>query len=244
MFHHQYYLNPLSFNPVLWIDFADASTVTTSAGDITQVVSKGSGAHVFAQAIAGNRPAYISAGLNGLNLARFNGTSDELLIGPSNLFRNVSGATVYAVRTLSTPPVTGRVLFDVLTATSVVRAELRVSALSLSIAAGRTLDADAYSNAVGSTASTPGAYIVHMGLFDYANTDLFVYLNGSVDGSKTSFNTATTTSNTASVASSIGSGVGASFFNGDICEILVFHTAHDNATRYAITQYLRTKWGI
>lgn len=245
MFHHQYYLNPLSFSPVLWVDFADASTVTTSGGNITNLSDKSPSALSFLQIVGTKRPAYITAGLNGLNLARFDGTNDELVGAfSSNLLRNVSGSTIYVVRALSAPPVTGRVMLNILTNTSDVRANIRFSTSAFSAISGRTLDADAQSNADGSVASSSGAYAVHTGLFDYANTDMFVYVNGGLEASNTSFGTATVTSNTTSAGTSIGSSYGSRYFNGDICEILVFHSAHNNATRYAITQYLRTKWGI
>ncbi len=245
MFHHQYYLNPLSFNPVLWIDFADASTVTTSGGNITNLIDKSPSGLSFSQGIAAERPAYITAGLNGLNLARFDGINDQLVGAfSSNLLRNVSGSTIYVVRALSAPAVTGRVAFLILTSTSVVRATIRLNVSSMSGISGRVLDGDAQSNQNGTTVCAPGVYGVQAGVFDYANNSMSVYLDGIVDGTDPSFGTATVTSNTVSAGSAIGSSYGILYFNGDICEILVFHTAHNNATRYAITQYLRTKWGI
>ena len=234
-------------NPVLWIDFADSSTVTTVSGNISQVNDKSTSGYDFTQSTPGSRPAYV-AGLNGRNVARFDGTDDLLTLGSSDLARNVTGATVYVVRKVDTINGTAQSMFSVSTPNSTLnRLYLAVAATTGNITAGgRTLDADSFNGAgVGIPTSILNTQI-QTTVYDYTNTDAFQYLNKNSISSNTSYQSATTTSNTASANSQIGStGSGVSqYFDGDIGEVLVFHSAHTAAERDFIWSYLGAKWDI
>lgn len=233
-------LNPLHLSPALFINFGNLGSIvgTTTPGSSINGVNdlSGNGYH-FSQAIAANRPT-IQFGANGIGFARFDGVNDELLRSASNLVRNVSGATIYVSRRWTALPGTGRTVFDIIGGASSVRAGLRGSGTGKNRAAGRTIDANPYSNITGTSDIVPGSWKVQTGVFDYANTDLHLYVDGVLDGSNTGFNVETTTSNTASAAAAIGSQYGAAFFNGDIAHVLVFHTAHDASTRARVRGWI------
>jgi hypothetical protein len=63
--------DPSLISTALWLDAADASTVTTVDGAVSQWNDKsGNGRHV-SQATDGSRPSYVASGLNGKNIVRF-----------------------------------------------------------------------------------------------------------------------------------------------------------------------------
>lgn len=62
----------------LWLDAADASTVTTVSGAVSQWNDKSGNRRNATQGTAANRPAYTFAGQNGQNVLTFDGTNDSL----------------------------------------------------------------------------------------------------------------------------------------------------------------------
>lgn len=240
----------LGLAPALWIDFSDASTVTTVSGNISQVNDKSGNGLNYTQGTVANRPGYPSAVQNGLNVARFDGGNDRLSLGSSDLGRNLSGATIYVVRRPDVVNNGGanQGLFAVTTPTSSLnRLYVYLAATTGALAhGGRTDDSDGFAAAFSSTAASTSLFEVQVGVFDYANTDLFTYLNKSLLTSNTSYQSATATSNTASNNSQIGATAngGTQFFDGDIGEILVFHAKHNDSIKQNVTDYLMVKWGL
>jgi len=233
------------FTPVLWIDFSDSSTVTTSGSDITQVNDKSSSGYKYVQGTSANRPTLESAVQNGLDVARFNGTTDRLTIGSTDLFRNIGGGTIYIVRKWAASPTAARTIFQINNNASLARATTYGGVSSnKSGVGGRRLDANSFSGINSTNNVSTTDFKVATAVFDYTNSNLYFYVNKVLEGSTTSFQTDGSTSNTASNGSAIGSTGSAQFFNGDIGEILVFHAAHDDTTRAIITRYLQLKWGI
>jgi hypothetical protein len=72
--------DPASITTALWLDAADASTVTTVSGAVSQWNDKSGNARHATQATAGRRPAYTSSGLNGKNVLTF---ADDFLSNAS-----------------------------------------------------------------------------------------------------------------------------------------------------------------
>jgi hypothetical protein len=70
--------DPAAITTALWLDAADASTVTTVSGAVSQWNDKSGNGRNASQATAGNRPAYTSAGQNGRNTITFDGSNDSL----------------------------------------------------------------------------------------------------------------------------------------------------------------------
>ena len=71
---------PALISTALWLDAADASTVTTVSGAVSQWNDKsGNGRHAT-QGTAGNRPSYTTAAVNNKNVLTFDGSSDNLSV--------------------------------------------------------------------------------------------------------------------------------------------------------------------
>jgi hypothetical protein len=66
---------PALISTALWLDAADASTITESGGAVSQWNDKSGNGRNARQATAGNRPTYTSAVLNGKNVVSFNGST-------------------------------------------------------------------------------------------------------------------------------------------------------------------------
>ena len=233
--------SPLDLTPQLWLDADDASTITSSSGNVSQWNDKsGNGYHVT-QATGTSQPKTGTVTRNGRNVLDFDGGDRLLRETDTALGRNVTGLTVYWVASFD---INGQIIsFSVGTSETVARLNSGFNASSQFNNAGRTLDADAILSAQ-STALTAGSWYANCAVFDYANTDLNLYVDRTADGSNTSFQTATTTSNTDSLRLSIAQGLGgATILDGQIAEILVYHSAHSSTDREKVFDYLDGKWG-
>jgi hypothetical protein len=78
---------PANITTALWLDAADASTITESGGLVSQWNDKSGNARHASQATSGNRPATGTATLNGLNVIRYDAVNDFLSLA------NTSGLT-------------------------------------------------------------------------------------------------------------------------------------------------------
>lgn len=70
--------NPSMISTALWLDAADASTVTTVSGVVSEWRDKSGKNRHFTQETAANRPAYSATGFNGLPSITFDGTNDSI----------------------------------------------------------------------------------------------------------------------------------------------------------------------
>jgi hypothetical protein len=86
--------NPSMISTALWLDAADASTVTTVTGAVSQWNDKSGNARHASQATAGNRPALISNVYTGKSAIRSDGINDFLSITP---FTVSAGIRAYGV---------------------------------------------------------------------------------------------------------------------------------------------------
>lgn len=201
-----------------------------------------------ATAVGDARPTYKTGIQNGLPVTRWSGTN-TLLLGETDLFRNVSGGTLFAVKKDAATSTRGEVIHIAIGTSGSTRAVIESGGSGGATkheAGGRRLDANSYARALGSAAVDAACRIV-CGVFDYANSDLYLYLDGVQDGSNTSFQTNGSTSDTAT--SVLGTFIGSStptanHFNGDIAEIIVFHAALAAADRQQVEGYLAHKWGL
>ena len=70
--------NPSMISTALWLDAADASTITESGGAVSQWDDKSGNDRNATQGTSGSRPAIVLAGQNGLSIFRFDGSDDWL----------------------------------------------------------------------------------------------------------------------------------------------------------------------
>ena len=69
---------PGLISTALWLDAADASTVTTVSGGVSQWSDKSGNARNFTQSTAGRRPTYTASALNGRSAVTPDGSNDWL----------------------------------------------------------------------------------------------------------------------------------------------------------------------
>jgi hypothetical protein len=244
--------DPLALSPDGWWDAADSARLfnatsgggTVSAdGTVKRLEDKsGNGYHVTQE----NGPIYKTSIYNSLPALRFNGSSQYLTGGVTDLLRNCSGSTLVAVRKS----------FDLLTPFEQI-INVRTNSSNLTLAqlevnntaghssfAGRRLQADTQQRITG-TASTAGDLGVQLAVVDYSSANANLFFNGTSIASSSSFQTSGTTANLTSQSFGIGGRPdGAQFFNGDICEAFIFNRALSTDDRIALQNYLAIKWGI
>ena len=244
--------NPLDLAPALWLDADDLSTITSSSGNVSQWNDKsGNGYHV-SQSSGTAQPKTGTITRNGRNVIDFDGTADYLIRETDTAIgRNVTGVTVYivarhdsqtdnstAIATASGTSTASNRFFIYLTGSS---------PSATMTAQGRTLDSDSPQSVITTAGSLADVWTTQVVIYDYADTALYQYVNGTLDGSNTAFQTATTSSNTDSLRLTIGINhalATVSLMNGQIAEILVYHSAHSATTRTSVYQYFKQKWDV
>jgi hypothetical protein len=234
-------------NPQLWLDASDTSTITESGGFVSQWNDKSGNGYNVSQGTGANQPNLISAGQNGLDVINFDGTTDRLArTTATNLLRNVVGGTVYVLRLHDASPTTERLMLFIQSGGALARVSITSGIVSgKATVGGRTLDADSFARVDSANNVSTSAYQIQTGVYDYANTDISIFLDASFEGLNASYQTATTTSNTQSLNLGIGATLGGLlFFDGKIAEILVYHNAHTAGQRQAVWGYLAKKWGL
>lgn len=240
--------NPLDLSPVLWFDADDASTITSSSGNVSQWNDKSGNGYHATQATGTAQPKTGTITQNGRNVIDFDGAGDYLASTASSIVgQNVSGITVYVVvrydnlsggednvLRLLTGGTNARIQVNLTTSVGVIRV------------GGRTLDNDTLAVAQSSNlGSGSSGFITQVGLYDIANTDLTQKIGGTTNGTNTSYQTATTTSNTASTGYTLGSGAaGANSLDGAIAELIIYNSLHSSTAQTSVYNYLNYKWGV
>jgi hypothetical protein len=191
------------------------------------------------------RPVRKTAVQNGLDVVRLDGSNDILTFGSSTLFRNVSYAAIYVVRKINVSPVTNPPwLVGISTSTAgFIRAvvDLNRGNTAKYGSGGRRLDANSFQSVQSSASYGTANFEIQCGEFLYSSATLRNIINGTIDGTTTSFQTSGSTSDTNSAQIDIGGNPAGVFFGGDIGEIVISYTAAD---REKFEGYLAWKWGL
>jgi len=232
--------------PNMWIDFSDASTVTTVSGKVSQVTDKSGNGRTFTQNTGVKRPIYQSAVQNSLNVARFDGVEEVLQLSSNTMFRNIGGASLYIILKPESGGATGDVYFSSGNGLSTNRIYLLYSHNLFKFSmAGRRLDSDSFQNVIQTGTTSPGSFMMISNVYDWSNASIFTYKDRNLIGTSTSFQTAGNTSNTNANLTRIGANLSNDgFWFGDIGEIIVFNSVHDADTKDTVEQYLNNKWAI
>lgn len=90
---------PAQISTALWLDAADASTITLNSTTVSQWRDKSGNGRYATQATQANQPTYISAGMNGLGLIDWDGTNDSMTIdgGSTTLHAALSADNTYSM---------------------------------------------------------------------------------------------------------------------------------------------------
>ena len=243
-------------NLVVWLDAgvglfnatSGGSAVTTDASAVARWEDQSGNANHFSQSNSDRRPQLKTSIQNSLNVIRFDGFNDGLICASNALFKNVSGATVFAVRKCASNPTSDQSIFRAtINGSSGSRIFFSVGFNSgKANAGGRRLDADGFAGIQSTNNVSTSAFQIQSALYDYTNTDLYLYVNGSQEASNTSWQTTGSTSNTDSAQINVGANLiaTASFFNGDIAEVIAYNRALTTAEREDVEKYLNAKYAI
>jgi hypothetical protein len=252
--------NPSMITTALWLDAADASTVTTVSGAVSQWNDKSGNGRNVTQSTVGSRPAYTSSALNSKNVVTFDGSDDILGFTDMTLGANVSGLSYFAVVRPNQPSTSDyRALFDLNaggTSSTADRAALYLRQNTTEIG-GRRLDADSYQFLQFGDTSSVG-YALCSVIINYGSATLGGSLNGANLSLRSGgFQTAGNTSNTNSQTISIGATSGGvppsnnsfvalsnSAANCNLAEFVVLQSAASDSARQKLEGYLAHKWGL
>lgn len=245
----------------LWLK-ADSLASTTT--DVTSWSNSAPGftSESFAQTTAARVPTYLASAVNGLPGVNFDGVDDGLNAPASmlDLFRNIGGATVFAVARHDEPATTGtatltRVVICFSRDSSTGSARLIMSATESDASAnndsmrigGRRLDADGFqaSFTPNDTWMRTEPRIVTAG-WEWSAAALRGYTDGKLLVENLAFQTAGLTPDTNSMSGTIGvqSNNTQEFFMGPICEILVYKRLVTAAERAEVHTYLSDRYAI
>lgn len=253
--------DPSLITTALWLDAADASTVTTVSGAVSQWNDKSGNARHATQSTSGNRPAYQASAQNGLSAVRFTAASSHFLIAGTtstwNFLHNGTASSVFIVtRVRSTgdnPGVEHTFLDTGGAASSSVGTWIAFNDASpanngLSIFTSRGVNASFAVNVTTSDKLTPGSYAIIGSYIDAddptaANRAQSRVNGDSAFGSNALTNPASTTNSTYPL--NIGRWGGNDlYFTGDLCEILLLSSQPSGSDRQKVEGYLAHKWGL
>jgi hypothetical protein len=177
------------------------------------------------------QPTFQTAEFGGNGVVRFDGSNDVLNAnGAAGVMRNVGGGTLMGVAkfAVAVADTTRGVLFfsrgDNANSTRAFMGLLGVP--QTYGAGGRRLDADSFQTVNGG-GYTQNRTLLETAVFDWANSDLFLFIDGAQAASNTSFQTNGNTSNNDSLAVRVGlADLSLSqYMQGDIGQALAFNTA-------------------
>jgi hypothetical protein len=254
---------PANITTSLWLDAADASTVTTVSSAVSQWDDKSGNGRNAAQATAGNRPAYQLAAQNGLNAVRFTAASQHFLTAGTNSTWNFlhdgtnsavfivsrcrsTGDNPNAVHTYLSTGGAGSSNIGLWIAYDDLASASRNNGLNVRVAQGAGIYAS-FDNT--NDKITPGTYHLISSYIDADNATLASRTVQRVDGSASfSSNTANAVRSTSNSTSALNIGKDVATpvldFTGDICEILIFNNQPGTTDRQKLEGYLAHKWGL
>jgi hypothetical protein len=255
--------NPSMISTALWLDAADATTVTTVSGAVSQWNDKSGNGRNATQETAGNRPVYQASAQNGLNAVRFTAASSHSLSAGTtstwDFLHDGNSSSVFIVarvRSTGDNPNTIHCYLSTGAAATSSRgysiayddtaSDSKNNALHIKVARGST----AFSVSDNTNDKiTPGTYHILSSYVDADNATAGNRSASRIDGSAafgsnvSTFPPSTSNSN---YALTLGRDLRENTldFTGDICEVLIFNTQPDTLDRQKLEGYLANKWGL
>ena len=219
---------PANISTALWLDAADASTITLNGGNVSQWNDKSGNARHATQATAASQPAYTAAGLNGKAVLTFDGSNDLFELSSGILLNDnftyvysVYGRPTSAQHSIDVGPTTGNVGYGNWWFT----------------------DSNLYSS-LRSTEQTHGSSVA-TGTFINGlvrnNSGTQAYRNGAAFGTPQG---AAATGQSTLNGIGRGSVLGTNFHNGPMAEVIVGRADLSTLDRQKLEGYLAWKWGL
>jgi hypothetical protein len=255
--------NPSMISTALWLDAADAGTVTTVSGAVSQWNDKSGNGRNATQGTAGNRPVYQASAQNGLNAVRFTAASAHSLSAGTastwNFLHNGNSSSVFIVarvRSTGDNPNTVHCYLSTGAAATGARgysiayddtaSDSKNNALHIKVARG----SGTYSVSDNTNDKiTPGTYHILSSYVDADNATAGNRSASRIDGSAafgSNVSTSTPSTSNSDYALTLGRDLRNNVldFTGDICEVLIFNTQPDTLDRQKLEGYLAHKWGL
>lgn len=248
-------LRPLAsgFNPksiaglAMWLDASVSSSLTMNGSGVSEFRDlSGNGRHME-QDTAAQQPTLGS--INGRTALDFDGS--ETMFGNTaaqSVARNTGELTMFVVCQNGALSFVGNngVVFATFIANATFQSRATINqaynAGGVFRFGGRRLDADSVVNAIATTAAT--SPFVVTGVFHYAASDLFGYVNGTLEATETSFQTDGLTSDTDGPVRLARSEQTSDYYLGQVGEVLVYRAVLSDAERQKVEGYLAWKWGV
>jgi hypothetical protein len=223
----------------LWLDASVDSSLTFNSTTVSEWRDLSGNARHFAQSTAGSQPS--TSTLNNRRVLSASGgsfmTGNAASLG---LLRNVGGGTAIVVGSIALSGNQNLVHFS--NGTNSAQARFLIGRIGDVVAAGRRLDADSFAQAGYAGVSGSNVYA---GILNYANSDAFLFANGTQQASNTSFQADGNTSDTDSLGVSLlGTPAGANLVTGTLAEVLLWPRVLTTNERQRVERYLGNKWGI
>jgi hypothetical protein len=212
---------PLQITTALWLDAADAATVTTVSGAVSQWNDKSGNARHATQGTAGNRPSYSN------NTITFDGVNDFLALASAYGSTSQLALSFFAV---SAAP--GN--FMILGTADVTNWTFRGAVIQIRLGNGVSNNVANW-NITSSSSSIVSA--VH------SSTTFSTWANGTATTGSTLANGAINYGGTQYLARGDG-GAGTTVYNGSINEIVITSSALSTADRQQMEGYLAHKWNL
>jgi len=230
--------NPSSIgNLQLWFDGADASTITTDSGAVSQWNSKVGGI-TATQTTANNRPEYRASGMNGKGALYFDGTNDQ--INTTFNASSLSGYVTYAIAVIpDAAMVDTKANFEaVLIARGSSANGINVNTSSAPKRWTATHRNALYNSAVGGAVAASSQIV----LTTIDATTFTVRVNGTQG---TQAGTFTAGSNETDAIFQVGrDGSTGRYFPGVVAEILLYSRTLTASELSSVERYLAQKWGV
>lgn len=246
-----------------WFDASDLSTLSQTSNGNTPVTAnnnpvaywkcKVSGT-ALTQGIDASRPLWKSASPIGSKPGLdFDGSNDHLFATSGTLMgvaRNKPGLTVFVVIRTDTLATRAWWTIGIGAGTNQFRVRNQGSYINGFNTGGRRLDTDTFATIPTSALDTTTNYVLRA-VLDYANSDAFSYVNGTLGASTTSFQTDGNSQDSDSSHVILGSQFSSdafvsivNSFDGTLCEWIAYGRALSAAESARVERYLSQKYGI
>ena len=226
---------PKEISTSLWLDAADASTITLNSTTVSQWNDKSGNGRNFSQATAGNQPTYQASGINSKPSVAFTGSNENFMTASSVLSSGSTAGSIFWVQTTEADPSTN----------SNNQGSLISKDWGGSGSDNHTpwIDGNIYFSGFSTsrlTVGNPSVSLTAPRILSHHST------NGSVafyiDGTSF-FTSASNTFSNPSSTKRIG-GVTLYRFTGQVAELIVLSNIPTTTTRQIIEGYLAWKWGM
>ncbi|MCC7259478.1 MAG: FG-GAP repeat protein [Alphaproteobacteria bacterium] len=232
----------------LWLK-ADVGVTKDAWGVVSGWTDQSGNNNNASQGTTANKPAWVDSQVNGYPAVVFDGINDYMGLSDLTILKNVYGAAVFVVekRNGAAGGTTDNTLFDVSTnSASNPRMEVVLDGSNAYKISARRSDGNTTATLTGGTSGTASFNLV-TAMVDYYLTDAYLYVDGTLANSNTSFLASGSTSSTNSVAVRLGAQAAAAatgFLNGSVAEVLVFNRPMYGTEREAIECYLGRKYNL